>query len=64
MYGKFNLTASLNSFIYIKNIKRISIEMWSVWFLFLYWNVDKYGHAGISFLTKIYQSIEIKQNVH
>ena len=38
--------------------------MWSVWFLFLYRDVDKYGHAGISFLTKIYQSIEIKQNVH
>ena len=38
--------------------------MWSVWFVFLYWDVDKYGHAGISFLTTIYQFIKIKQNVH
>ena len=38
--------------------------MWTVWFIFLYWNVHKYGHAGISFLTKIYQLMKIKQNVH
>ena len=38
--------------------------MWSVWFVFLYQDVDKYGHAGISFLTKIYQFIKIKQNLH
>ena len=38
--------------------------MWSVWFVSLYRDVDKYGHAGISFLTKIYQFIKIKQNLH
>ena len=31
--------------------------MWNVWFVFLYWDIDKYGHAGISFLTKMYQFI-------
>ena len=31
--------------------------MWNVKFVFLYWDVDKYGHAGISFLTKMYQLI-------
>ena len=39
---------------YIKNSKRSSIEMWNVSFGFLYPDVDKYGHAGISFLTKMY----------
>ena len=39
---------------YIKIIKRNSIEMWRVWFVFLYRDVDKYGHAGISVLTKMY----------
>ena len=44
--------------------------MWSVWFVFLYGDVDKCGHADISFLTKMYQLIKwtiiikIKQNVH
>ena len=62
MYGKFKLIASLNTFLLKK--KKISIELWSVWFVFLYRDVDKYGHADISFLTKIYQFIKIKQNVH
>ena len=31
--------------------------MSSVWFVFLYLDVDKYEHAGISFLTKMYHSI-------
>ena len=35
-----------------------------MWFVFLYEDVDKYGHAGISLLTKIYQLIKVKQNVH
>ena len=35
-------------FFYIKNIRRISIEMWSMWFALLYQDVNKHGHAGIS----------------
>ena len=42
---------------YIKNIKGSSIEMWNVWFVFLYRDINKYGHAGISFFTKTYQVI-------
>ena len=38
--------------------------MWSMWFVSLYRVVDKYGHAEVSFLTKIYQFIKIKENVH
>ena len=38
--------------------------MWSVGFVFLYRDVDKYVHAGVSFLTEIYQFIKIKQNLH
>ena len=41
---------------YIKN-KRISTEMWSVWFVFFYQHVDKNGYAGILFLAKMYQFI-------
>ena len=37
--------------------------MWNVWFVFLYRNGDKYGPAGISFLTKMYQLIlEVNDN--
>ena len=38
--------------------------MWSVWFVFLYRDVDKYGHAAISFLTKMYQFIVYVNNNH
>ena len=41
----------------IKNIKRSSTEMWNVRFVYLYQDIDKYGHVGISFLSKMYQFI-------
>ena len=44
-------------FFYIKKIKRGTIEMGNVWFLFLYRDFDKYSYVGISFFTKIYQFI-------
>ena len=28
--------------------------MWNEWFVFLYQDIDKYRHAGISFVTKLY----------
>ena len=31
--------------------------MWNVWSVFLYRDTDKYGHAGISILAKMYQFI-------
>ena len=59
MYEKFNWSASLNSF-----LLKISIEIRNVWFVFLYRDVDKYGHAGIWFLTKMYQFIVSVNNNH
>ena len=54
---------SLNSVFYIKNIKRISTAR-SVWFVFSYRDVDKYRHASISFLTKMYQFVVKVNNNH
>ena len=31
--------------------------MWNVRFVYLYQDIDKYGHVGISFLSKMYQFI-------
>ena len=47
----------------IKDIKKNSLKMWNVWFVFLYWDIDKYRHAGISFLTEMYQlTVKVNNN--
>ena len=42
---------------YVKNIKKGSMEMWNAWTVFLYRDIDKYWHAGILFVTNMYQFI-------
>ena len=65
---------SFNSFM-LKTLKKVQLkcEMCDLYsfVLFVYQDIDKYRHAGISFLTKMYQFtvecttiLKIRQNVH